>query len=674
MNTIIKLISYPVKWLWDLFRALVDFIWSVVRAILRSCLFIVVGFLYLIPAFIFSFDGSRNKFVFLFYLIILILPISIKGLLTKHYLVKLFSGIFIMASGFMVYQYYLSFLNIYLVTWLVIASGLLILRELLMDDDSNRILALSTSVFSAILILALSYNVFFSGDFFLKDQNPTCARLVSINDLPGISASSRELIRKTDVLIVPERVCEVQQNEYAFAARPVKNKFFSQDVYYLKSKPEDFDELVAEINYVSNFQESYIKSYAFHGGQGFVRAALDTFKFLFNILLHPIDTISSFFDFIVSIPDIVLNCFRDPSSIVASTLGALNSHMDETEQEIARQNNLKTEKIMLPETVAVIKHQRNIEFGGAVGFQAVDLYAGYRGASLVKYLPYFKNTEKAVRLNKFIKHAPDSGTNKLVRETGKEAEAQIAKGEVKQITDLQDVQNSAISRERITLNQNSLEKHPVMNKVDDGQPRSQTHPQERNTAPGQKDIKTPKGKEEFYPKAQEDLKSAGINTIPEEGLKKVGSHWKSRPDCVGYRENQLIVSEIKSGMEPPTSSSWRKAQKSDTTQFTAVRKQVKALEDAGEVSKEVGGWMIIAKGQVEDYARKMGRTWDVPNPSMKKGKKLYGSLSVPPDQKENVLTAFAELKKRKKLDIDLNKIEIIESEGSVSFIWPLGTI
>ena len=180
------------------------------------------------------------------------------------------------------------------------------------------------------------------------------------------------------------------------------------------------------------------------------------------------------------------------------------------------------------------------------------------------------------------------------------------------------------------------------------------------------------GKREFYNIAQNDLRAAGFSVIKEEELVKVGKQWRSRPDFVARKNGRTCIGEIKSPAEPPTSSSWRIAQKGDTKEFSVLRKKIVEMEEAGEISKAEGGWMIIVKGQVEDYARKMGNTWDIPSGMKNKGDKFYGALQVPSGEKKNAIKAFEKLKSSNMLDY--KDLEIIEKGDSITFIWPLSII
>lgn len=83
--------------------------------------------------------------------------------------------------------------------------------------------------------------------------------------------------------------------------------------------------------------------------------------------------------------------------------------------------------------------------------------------------------------------------------------------------------------------------------------------------------------------------------------------------------------------------------------------------------------MIIIKGQVEDYARKMGKTYDLPSNIRKEGKELYGILQVPVKQKNNVIKAFKRLKDKKMLNINIADVEreMIVKKNTVIFQWPL---
>jgi hypothetical protein len=121
------------------------------------------------------------------------------------------------------------------------------------------------------------------------------------------------------------------------------------------------------------------------------------------------------------------------------------------------------------------------------------------------------------------------------------------------------------------------------------------------------------GKDSFYPKVEEALRSAGYEYYDgDRDLKGKTSQHRRKPDFMAVKEKAIVIGEIKSPDEPPTSGSWRQRQPYDTKEFASVRAEVKAREEDGAVDPEVGGHEIIIRGQIPDYAANVGITYDAP--------------------------------------------------------------
>ena len=96
-------------------------------------------------------------------------------------------------------------------------------------------------------------------------------------------------------------------------------------------------------------------------------------------------------------------------------------------------------------------------------------------------------------------------------------------------------------------------------------------------------------------------------------IKGKGRRHANKPDYIAVKDGAIIIGEIKSPSEPPTSGSWRTIQPADSEVFKAVRTEVSAREKAGEISKEVGGHEIIIRGQIPDYIMKINDTYELPD-------------------------------------------------------------
>jgi hypothetical protein len=168
-------------------------------------------------------------------------------------------------------------------------------------------------------------------------------------------------------------------------------------------------------------------------------------------------------------------------------------------------------------------------------------------------------------------------------------------------------------------------------------------------------------KSSFYPKVHEALKENRYVVYDNPAGKGAGH--ASKPDYVAVKGSRVVIGEIKSPAESPLSSSWRSPQDSDTPEFTAVRLNVYDREQRGLIPKEAGGHEIIIRGQITDYVRKLGRTYDLPEGCLNHGK-LLGGYSAPASEAKNIEQAFSNCGKRY-----LEKI--LHSNGTVSYIFPL---
>jgi hypothetical protein len=168
------------------------------------------------------------------------------------------------------------------------------------------------------------------------------------------------------------------------------------------------------------------------------------------------------------------------------------------------------------------------------------------------------------------------------------------------------------------------------------------------------------GKTEFYKKAEASLISKGYHYYGEKDIRGKGPQHKSKPDYIAQKGQIIIIGEIKSPKEGPTSSSWRQPQNSDGEQFKSVRLDISQRESTGKVSKEIGGHEIIVRGQLPDYLGKLGKTYD--SPVAVTSNKILLGYTFPTDQKDNVKRAF--------LNIQKVIMEIVEvGNGSTTYIY-----
>jgi len=154
------------------------------------------------------------------------------------------------------------------------------------------------------------------------------------------------------------------------------------------------------------------------------------------------------------------------------------------------------------------------------------------------------------------------------------------------------------------------------------------------------------GKKEFYPKVKEVFIEAGFEYFDgDEDIKGKTRQHRRKPDYIAVKGGLIIIGEIKSPNEPPTSGSWRQKQPNDSDEFAKVRQDIRDLESAGMIDPNVGGHGIIIRGQIPDYISKIGVTYDLP--SSAPGLKIKGGYTVPSAQAQNVKTALSDCGKIK---------------------------
>lgn len=171
------------------------------------------------------------------------------------------------------------------------------------------------------------------------------------------------------------------------------------------------------------------------------------------------------------------------------------------------------------------------------------------------------------------------------------------------------------------------------------------------------------GKREFYPKGEEALKSKGYRYYDgDEAIKGKGRAHRRKPDYVAEKDNKVVIGETKSPDEPPTSSSWRHRQPNDSEGMVNVRADVAAREKAGKLDPEVGGHEIIIRGQIPDYAKNMGKTYDMPVDAARK--KIMGGYTIDASQANNVEQALKNCGRKNYKKIDTGN-------GSITYIFDI---
>jgi hypothetical protein len=170
-------------------------------------------------------------------------------------------------------------------------------------------------------------------------------------------------------------------------------------------------------------------------------------------------------------------------------------------------------------------------------------------------------------------------------------------------------------------------------------------------------------KEEFYQKVKESFNASGYDYYDgDEDIKGKTRQHRRKPDYIAVKGDQIIIGEIKSPLESPTSGSWRKIQPNDSPAFAKVRQDILDLEEAGMLDPNVGGHGIIIRGQIPDYVSNISITYDLP--AAVPGAKVKGGYTVPSEQSRNVEAALSNCGKIKYQVLNNNN-------GLITYIFEL---
>jgi hypothetical protein len=148
------------------------------------------------------------------------------------------------------------------------------------------------------------------------------------------------------------------------------------------------------------------------------------------------------------------------------------------------------------------------------------------------------------------------------------------------------------------------------------------------------------GKKEFYPIVKELFVTAGYTYFDgDQDIKGKTRQHRRKPAYIAIKGDLMIIGEIKSPNESPTSVRWRRKQANDSAAFAKVRQDILDLESAGMLDPNVGGHGIMIRGQIPDYVTNIGVTYDLP--AAGQGVEIKGGYTVPSEQARNVKVALS---------------------------------
>lgn len=148
------------------------------------------------------------------------------------------------------------------------------------------------------------------------------------------------------------------------------------------------------------------------------------------------------------------------------------------------------------------------------------------------------------------------------------------------------------------------------------------------------------GRKEFYSTVKDAFVAAGYEYYDgDQDIKGKTRQHRRKPDYIAVKGELIIIGEIKSPKESPTSGSWRRKQANDSDEFAKVRQDILDLESAGMLDPNVGGHGIIIRGQIPNYVASIGITYDLPTTI--EGAVFRGGYTVPSEQAQNVKVALS---------------------------------
>lgn len=312
----------------------------------------------------FAVDGRSSSFIWLYYILVLTMPIIIKNFImgeNRH--ARIVSCFLLPCQLILFYWLYWEVLDVATIIWVALTTVFFLLKESInFGDDvfSPLIIPYTTLVLCAFLLA----NTLYKEDYFFRTIIPGCQRYVDLHEIPGVPDKVKELAKSKQYFIMSNTICVTDEGQYDFKLRPTYNKYFSKTIYRIGT-PAALDEMVSEIQYVTNFKGSRAKNYAISFGKGFVCNAWNSVKGLVSMVIHPIDTLTGLWR---GLKDMLTSLFSSPKELITSPIKMVSGHLDEIERKIMASNNIDKDRIMLPETLQVIKEQEILYFAGEIGF------------------------------------------------------------------------------------------------------------------------------------------------------------------------------------------------------------------------------------------------------------------------------------------------------------------
>lgn len=322
----------------------------------------------------FAFDGRSSNFIWLYYLLVLTIPIIIKDAVQRKHIATKILGYFLLTFQLiLLFVLYLEVVDTATIIWIALSSALFLLREQMGGDDDPAFSPLLIPKLTLILSIVLLANTAYREGYFLWNVTPHCGRSIYLKEIPGVTDKVKEIIESKQYLIMNKAICVTGEGQYNFELRPTYNKYFSKKIHRIGT-PAALDEMVREIQYVTKFKRSNAKNYAFAFGKGFVdnpwEAVNELMAALINRIIYPIDTLKELWQ---GLKEILTTLFTSQNELITVPTKIISEHLDEIEVKIMAANKIDRHRIMLAETLQVIKEHRNLYLAGEIGFEVAAM-------------------------------------------------------------------------------------------------------------------------------------------------------------------------------------------------------------------------------------------------------------------------------------------------------------
>jgi hypothetical protein len=322
--------------------------------------------------------------MYLFYLIVLTLPLVIRRVWTRHIITLVISAVTLVIFSYLLTVFFGSLIDARTIVWLL-STTLILFRSDWIKERQDRPSRAIVPILSLVLCGVIFFHFSENADYYSTADLP-CPEYIEVAQIPDLLQDTREILNDRRIVITHKYACRTGDDEYRLTVLPVKNKLFSEEKYVLSLEADEIDELMHELRYVSSFYDSYVSSYGRGLGGGVITLITGTYESVWQVVMHPVVTASGIIDSVAAIPKHVIEYIRQPSLIYERPIDTFIEYLEDKDYDIAVRNGIDLNLVVLGETVGAIMHQRYIE---AIGERGVGV--------AIAVLPFIGNMQSTTR-------------------------------------------------------------------------------------------------------------------------------------------------------------------------------------------------------------------------------------------------------------------------------------